>query len=365
MPSGHEFCLLVANVSAVELRQRFDGDVFLEHAQVWGLVFAMAASLSAALLLRMRWRLYSAPAVAASLLAWAGLLHERHIEEDTGVVGGARVLSSPAVAVRDVGNMKREQRRRDRRLRRQHRRGSASGGGASVSSDGSMRSGSRGGIGIGMGSSGGGEGAFTSVAGGVGLPPIEDIQEVGATTPGRRATRAVARGGDGGCCNNSRRVWWFSRLVLAVVVSPITVLVAWGVVVSDAVCPSLVGLSVATLGPGTCFLVYGFALWYSRRWRFTASNGELSAVAWSFALSFVCVILFTLFAIVTYRSYAATSWLFLGLDMLPMVSISYWLGSWHHPRTAVISASLGTTPWDSIDRCDLLVVCGGEAPVWM
>ena len=347
---SHEFCLYVKNTSATELRAMFDGTEFLEYAQVYGLMLAMAASLSVAVLLRMRWRVYNALALAAEILTFAGLLGTS-LDEDSGAVGAVvsagvlhggtegRAMPPPAASSLQAqrlhqletrsgpGGHKLDRHRDWRRRRELWREGGAGYGAPS-------------------------------------LPPLPSaglvVHPISEATPshgGRRTRRSSlptsARGKDGGCCNNARRVWWLSRLVLLVISSPIVVTVIWGSVVANNLCPSLVGLGIATLGPASLLLVYGFRLWSSRQWRLASTHPGMSAVQWSFTAAFVCVILFALCAVITYKSFAATSWLFLGLDMFPMVAISYWLGSWHHPRASLVSVTLepnGDMPWESGDR---------------
>ena len=120
-------------------------------------------------------------------------------------------------------------------------------------------------------------------------------------------------------------VWWFAQALRFTLMLPCFVLSGWAAHAAEKLSPRLVGVGIGTVW--NCALVCGvaFGLWRGQRWRLSSHRpGKLSGVQILGIVALALFVAFEVTATLTYKTFTGFSWLFLGLNMIPMVFIAYW-----------------------------------------
>ncbi|KAF1320507.1 Calpain-like cysteine protease c2, partial [Globisporangium splendens] len=155
------------------------------------------------------------------------------------------------------------------------------------------------------------------------------------------------------CCNESpqnlesRRNLFYATLAFsAIFVSPVLILIAWGVTSILLVTPPAVGFALIFLGIGALCTVYGLVRWVKLGWRMTDTILRLFALTFLFAFVFLFSATFAdpkVFIGGEDLDFFSLSPIFLTLNMMPMIWIAFTNDSKITKSLSQIVSAVGAT----------------------
>ena len=117
------------------------------------------------------------------------------------------------------------------------------------------------------------------------------------------------------------RIWWITKLIQLFLLSPLLLLLIWGVVTFNGIPNApMMGIGMLTLWVGWILKLYAFCLWKANGWSLYIRNSKLLLKS-LFGVSLSLLLLFEFVAVLVEETldFTGVSWAFMTLNLLPLI----------------------------------------------